>query len=210
LATIHTTDVAALIVSAAPRSRSTREKLAAFARRRQDFAERNAAWIDTHASQTISTEPERSELMDDLRRCDEELSLAEKWLNDLQAELEHMYELLERSEAKYSDLFDAAPDAYVMTDGKGVISHANSAASKLLEMSPTALTGKLLISFVARGDTRLFRDRLRALKDPATPRAIALRLRPRGKQPFSAALSIGTIHDARGHVIGHRWTLRRD
>ena len=210
MATIQTTDATALIVNAAPRSRVTREKLAAFARRRRELAERNASWIDTHATQTVSTEPERSDLMADLRRCDEELSLAERWLNDLQAELEQMYELLERAEAKYFDLFDGASEAYVMTDVKGVICHANAAATRLLEMSRTGLEGKLLISFVARGDTRLFRDRLRALKDPAAPSTLHVRLRPRGKQPFTASLSIGTIHDAHGHVVGHRWTLRRE
>lgn len=208
MATIQATDLAALIVSAAPRSRMTRDKLAAFARRRRELSERNATWIETHASQTVSTEPERSDLMDDLRRCDIELSLAEKWLNDLQGELEEMYELLERAQAKYFDLFDAAPDAYVMTDAKGVICDANAAASTLLEMPPRALAGKLLISFVARGDTRLFRDRLRALKDPATPRALALRLRARGKKPFPATLAVGPIRDAHGRIMGYRWTVR--
>jgi PAS domain S-box-containing protein len=209
LATIQTTDVAALIVSAAPRARMTRERLAAFARRRQELSERNATWIDAYATQT-STELERSDLLEDLRRCDTELTLAEKWLNDLQGELEQLYGLLERAEAKYFDLFDGAQDAYVMTDSKGVICDANSAASALLEMQPSALAGKLLISFVARGDTRVFRDRLRALKDPHASRTMTLQIRPRGKRPFSAALSIGTIHDAHGQIIGHRWTLRRE
>jgi PAS domain S-box-containing protein len=209
LATIEMTDVAALIVSAAPRARTTREKLAAFSRRRRELSERNATWIEGQTTPVVAPEVAPAQLVDDLRRCDLELTLAEQWLNDLQRELEKTYELLERAQAKYFNLFDGTPDAYVMTDAKGTICDANSAAAALLEMAPRALAGKLLISFVARGDTRLFREGLRSLTDPAAPRRLLVHLRPRGKRPFGAVLSVATIPDARGHVIGHRWTIQR-
>lgn len=210
MATTQTTDVTAAIMKARPRARLTREKLAGFARRVREISERSSAWLDSRLTQTIATEAEQSDLADDLRRCDVELSLAGQWLHELHEELEQMRVLLERVQAQYLEIFANAPEAYVMTDARGVICDANPAAATLLEMEPSVLTGKLLISFVARGDTRAFRAALHRLKEAAPPRTLSLHLRPRGKRPFPVSLSIGTIHDAHGQTIGHRWTLRRE
>src|SRR5438874_1033859 len=49
---------------------------------------------------------------------------------------------------RYGELFDFAPDAYLVTDTDGKILEANSAAGRLLGVPPRHLDGKLLVSFV--------------------------------------------------------------
>jgi hypothetical protein len=93
----------------------------------------------------------------------------------------------------------------VVTTLAGVVRQATPAVAQLLHVN--AVTGKLLIAFVVRGDTRAFRGWLRALQHPETPRSISVRLRPRGQRPFLASLSATDVIDHQGTVIGLRWTI---
>ncbi len=113
--------------------------------------------------------------------------------------------LLEIERARYADFFENAADAYVTTDGRGVIREANAAAASLLGISPQALREKLLIAFVARADTRRFRERLAASRRDAGRQTFSLRLRPRGRLPFVVSLSVRTVRDRSTEL---RWTIR--
>ena len=86
----------------------------------------------------------------------------------LRARLEAERAALEQQHARYRDLFELAPDAYLVTDGDGMIIEANRAASRLFDVRHRFLVAKPLASFVAVGERRAFRRDLIELK--RTPR----------------------------------------
>ena len=107
---------------------------------------------------------------------------------------------------RYQDLFDAAPDAYLVTDIRGIIQEANRAAATLLATSQRQLVGKSFAMFVPQEERRSFRQRLAA---PATwPRLWDVRLQPRAGQPFYAALTVTAMRHPKGECVGLRWLLR--
>lgn len=138
---------------------------------------------------------------------DSELAGALEELRAQNAALEEAHAVLEDERARYDDLFDAAPDAYVTTDPRGIIREANAAAAGLLGVAQRALPGKLLIGFVARRDTRAFRGKLNALNEEHA-QAFSLHLRPRGGAPFRASLSVRSMRSARAEALELRWTIR--
>src|SRR3989442_1672147 len=75
--------------------------------------------------------------LDPLHRALEELRVG--WEN-LQAQSEQIAQDRER----YAELFRLAPDAYVVTDGYGMIGEVNLAARELLRFAPSNLVRKPL------------------------------------------------------------------
>ena len=67
---------------------------------------------------------------------------------------------LENIQHKYQDLFDFAPDGYLVTDHLGVISSANVAICNFLAISQEQLCGKPLIMYVDPSDQSLFQKKL--------------------------------------------------
>jgi PAS domain-containing protein len=76
--------------------------------------------------------------MEELRQQNEELIQTQ---NLLKAEREH-----------YQDLFELAPDGYLVTNAEGVIQKANVAVVRLLNVSKQFLVGKAMINFISLED----------------------------------------------------------
>ena len=114
--------------------------------------------------------------------------------------------------AHYRAHFEDAPDAYVVTDAKGVIREANRAAARVLGGRAPRLAGKPLVSFVARADRRAFGDALVALGDPRDPAPIdglEVRLRARPRGPVSPIdLVARAARGPSGEIDVLRWTAR--
>jgi hypothetical protein len=132
------------------------------------------------------------------------------------AELREMNEMLgavaRRSKYEHAildDLFHRAPGAQLLTSDSAFIDDGNIAAARLLAMGQDALRGKALITFVARQDTRVFRDWLRGLAATHDPQSIELRLRPRGGIPFPALLSVHRLRSPPEGGAVLRWTVAR-
>jgi len=144
-------------------------------------------------------------------RQGDELALAHEELHAQHDALKEAHALLEHERARYADLFENAPDAYVTTDSRGVIREANEAAARLLGLDRHVLVGKLLIAFVARRDTRAFRAKLGSLTDgkgadAGESHVHALKLRARGGLPFETSLSVRiAVFDGNVEL---RWILR--
>src|SRR5579884_709727 len=71
-------------------------------------------------------------------------------LSDLQRALEQAQANLVR----YQELFDFAPDGYLVTDLQGIILQANHAAAAMLGTRKEFVVGKPLLFYVANGDRR--------------------------------------------------------
>jgi PAS domain S-box-containing protein len=59
---------------------------------------------------------------------------------------------IERERQRYQDLFEFAPDGYLLTDAVGTIQAANQAAATLLSVSEARLVGESLIDYIAEPD----------------------------------------------------------
>ncbi|HEY9849866.1 MAG TPA: PAS domain S-box protein [Leptolyngbyaceae cyanobacterium] len=114
---------------------------------------------------------------------------------------------LESERQRYQELFDTAPDAYLLTDLEGKIQEANSAASALLNLSQKFLIGKVLVAFIPDEDRWAFRSKLNQLKDRGRVQEWESRLQPRGGETFDAALRIVPVNPE-GKVTALRWVLR--
>jgi PAS domain S-box-containing protein len=189
-------DVRVFLREAQDNAKRTSERINEFANRLRLLTERSAA--------LAKRPPPAADLLAELRERETELT-------HVHAELRREHELLlqarrflERERARYADLFDSSPEAYVETDAHGVVREANRATAALLAHPQEQLIGKLLIAFVARGDTRAFRRHLMALSGPEAARAFQVRMRPRGGAPFLASASVRVVPG----TGSHRWMLR--
>jgi len=129
------------------------------------------------------TYAEATDLIDEMTLRDEELRSTTDELREQIDSLRRASALLERERCKYIDLFEHAPDAYIVTNLAGVIDEANVAAGTLFRAEPSFLSGRPLITFVARQDTRSFRFFLQQLQSPdpvgaLSPARAVLRMRP--------------------------------
>ena len=112
----------------------------------------------------------------------------------------------------YRELFDRAPDAYIVSDAEGTIREANIAAGHLLDVRHERLVGSSLASFVSGADRRAFRLRLGRVasgeKPPGDEDEWTLKLRHRGSDALEAACAVAPVHDSHGNLICLRWILR--
>ncbi len=81
----------------------------------------------------------------------EELGVTTEELRQQNEELLVTQQLLAAERQHYQNLFEFAPDAYVVTDGKGVIRAINGAAENLLNIRGDYAANKPLIVFIAAG-----------------------------------------------------------
>jgi PAS domain S-box-containing protein len=149
------------------------------------------------ADDAASTAPILAEALEGLQTSEEELAVADEEIRAQNEELIETRARLEREVQFHRDLFERCPDAYFVTDARGVIRMANAAAATLLNISQAFLVGKPLINFVARADCNTLRNALVAMNDATAAKSVDLRLRPRHKQPpFVAEISVSRVRPA--------------
>jgi len=119
------------------------------------------------------------EALDTLRVQHEELLVAEEELRAQLDELGRMGLRLEAERERYADLFERAPDAYLVTDRFGVVRDANAAAVQLFCLEMRFLRGKPISAFIDPVEVRAMNDALDTL-ERGTTKLLDLALRPRG------------------------------
>ena len=139
--------------------------------------------------------------MEELRVAAEELRRSNEALRESRAEVE-----VERS--RYRDLFDLAPDAYLVTDLQGVIREANRSACVQLNIDLHFLVGKPLVLFLPREGRPAFRSEMTRLRDQTGTAEYDVRLKPRRLPPFDASVRVGVVRDPWGQPVALRWTIR--
>ena len=90
----------------------------------------------------------------------EELSVADEELRAQTDALEEARAEVEAERRRYAELFDSAPDPFLVTDLAGIISRANRAATAFFGVPSQYVTGKPLAAFVALPDRKEFRTML--------------------------------------------------
>jgi two-component system sensor kinase FixL len=138
----------------------------------------------------------------------EALHVAEEELLQQHDDLAVARQAAEVAHQQYQDLFDFAPDGYLVTDHLGIIQQANRAAATLLAMPQHRLVGKRMLTFVPPAERQAFRAQLRVLATGQRRQDWEVRLQPQGGQPFEAALTVAAVQRVQGQGVGLHWLIR--
>ncbi|MHB1560862.1 MAG: PAS domain-containing sensor histidine kinase [Isosphaeraceae bacterium] len=138
----------------------------------------------------------------------EEMRATQEELRRRNAELEQSRRALEVERQRYMDLFDFAPNAYLVTDLNGVIREANRAAGELLGILPKHLAGEPLASYVMLDDRPGFRTSLNRLLQVGRHEDWVVRIQPSRGGPYDASITAAVIRDSDGTPRGLRWIVR--
>ena len=108
----------------------------------------------------------------------------------------------------YRDLFDLAPDAYLVTDAQTIIVESNQAAVALLKVNQGFLKGKPLTDFVAEADRPAFQAILIQVRGSGEKRLGEFRLQPGEGAPFAVSVNVSAQTDHRDQLVRMLWLLR--
>jgi PAS domain S-box-containing protein len=138
----------------------------------------------------------------------EELRVAEQELHRRGDELAVARQQIVEERARYQNLFDFAPDAYLVTDLHGTINEANLAAERLLNVSSSFLIGKPVTVFVTRAQHRQeLRSLLVQMERGTGDLEWEMEMKPRKGDPFPAAVRVSVALD-RQRPFAIRWLIR--
>ena len=149
-----------------------------------------------------------AEVLEEVNVSLEELKVTREELNEQNQQLSVTREQLEQERLRYKELFEFAPDAYLVTDENGTIREANYTAASLLGVSQRFLVGKPLSIFVPETQRRDFRLRINQLRIGELERLgeWELRMQPRKGDSIEAAITVSAVWNPEG--LNLRWMLR--
>ena len=115
---------------------------------------------------------------------------------------------LQEERRRQRELFDFAPDGYLVTDPTGIICEANRAAAILLKENQDSLAGKPVLLFVALEDRGRLDALLAGMAERERVEDWTLLLAPREGEPLPAAITVFAMRDTYGERTGLRWLIR--
>ena len=150
-----------------------------------------------HATKPNSQEEVITEAFEELHTAMEELLTASE-------ELEVTRAAAEKERQRYQDLFEFAPDGYLVTNTVGTIQEANDAAATLLGVHQKYLVGKPLVVFIAQQDRESFMLQMNNFQQLLK---WEINLQPRIGEPFPAMIKASAVYDFQRKQVGWRWLL---
>jgi PAS domain S-box-containing protein len=136
------------------------------------------------------------------------VQLAVEELYQQNEELIQTRDFLEAERQRYQDLFEFAPEGYLVTNAEGIIQEANLVVARLLNISKHFLVGKPIINFVPLEERHYVRSQLIQLCQSDKVRELVIRLQQRHGESFDAALTVAVVRNQQGKAISLRWALR--
>lgn len=179
--------------------------------------ERQFAKIQDWANQLLShatgrqsdTSDSLESMRDELQGALNELKVIEEELRLQNDELRMARKASEAQRRRYRQLFDFAPDGYLVTDTSGSIREANYAAGALLHQHQEYLLGKSLLSFVADSHKKHFRlqidrmDQMQRIEDWE----VQLKLSD-SPTLLDASITVAVVRDEKDRPCCLRWMIR--
>jgi Amt family ammonium transporter len=150
----------------------------------------------------------RTESTEDLRMAIEELYVAEEELRLQHEELLGVRAELDDQRRRYEELFQLAPDAYLVTNPLGVIREVNRAAADLVGVEPRFLLGKPLTTFVDGDDRPDQRALINEFGSATHVADWSLHIVPRDGSAIAVSVSASAARDSRSELVGIRWIVR--
>jgi PAS domain S-box-containing protein len=133
---------------------------------------------------------------------------AQQGVRDATQQLEFAHQRVELERQRYQDLFEFAPDGYLITDLRGIVRQCNRAAATLLDQPIQNLVGKPLARFIAPEDRSLYRHRLPFLQRLERAGEWELTLKKPGRAAVHARVTVAVARDQEGNPVELRWLLR--
>jgi PAS domain S-box-containing protein len=138
----------------------------------------------------------------------EELDVAVEELSEQNDELADARQEIEDEQRRYQELFEDAPEAYIVTDTKGVVQRANHRSLSLIDAPAAAVVGVPLAVFVPLDDRVAFRRCVAGLVMGTPMHDWRTRITRRGD-----GLTVPVAVDAMPSIVGDgvreiRWLLR--
>lgn len=120
------------------------------------------------------------------------------------------HEVAEAERQRYRDIFDLAPDGYIVTNPQGVIEEANRTAANLLRASSHTMLGQPLTAFVVPESCSAVQDALVGFSSQNLEKLEDwhVHFQPTNCSPFHAALTVAAVRGPGGQLSGLRWLLR--
>lgn len=143
-----------------------------------------------------------------LHQALEELHTVQEELRRQNEELTLMRDIIEAERQRYQELFEFAPDGYLVTNENAVIQEANQAAAQLLNRPKKYLVGKPLSICIAFGDRKAFRSLVNRLKLGQINRVQEwdVVLQPRNQPSIQGSLTVAVVSQPSGTSL--RWMVR--
>ncbi|MBC1224503.1 response regulator [Nostoc sp. UCD121] len=157
--------------------------------------------LQSTASERYSQQELTTEAFAELQIALEEMRIASE-------ELQATRIAVENERQRYQELFDFAPDGYLVTDTYGTILEANQTATILLNISQRFLIRKPLLSFIGQSDHQAFFYYLTQLQHLDRGGEWEVCLQPREKVCFDVALTVVTVRNQLGKPVALRWLMR--
>lgn len=143
----------------------------------------------------------------DLETTREELRETEDQLHAQADELANSVAALQLERRQTNDIFEAAPEAYLLSDAAGRVLRANARAAELLCIDPRFLQHKPLITFVAREDrARFLQLIIKTAADNGSSRE-EVRLQARGSRASVSVLACVSRAPSEEFDYALRWIL---
>jgi PAS domain S-box-containing protein len=147
------------------------------------------------------------ETVEELSVTLEKLQVTSEKLRQRNEQLAMAHHHAEKERQRYLELFDFAPEGYLVTDLGGKIQEANRAASTLLSVPQTFLVGKPLSVYIKEEDLKTFRTQLNRLPTLKHLENWEITLQPRNGKPFPAAFTVTTVAGPNGELPSLRWMI---
>lgn len=139
----------------------------------------------------------------------EELQVLSEELRQQNDELRLTRQTVETERQRYQDLFQFAPDGYLVTNQAGMIQETNQVMPELLHLRPSYLIGKPIYVFFHTDDRpRLRQFLLQLQQDGSVPAAEFQVYHAEGRSSFPVELSATIMRNRAGAVDSLLWLLR--
>lgn len=163
----------------------------------------------------ISPQEQLKQIKLSLQTAGEELQVAHEELHQQNEQLQQQNQELmaalktaQSQRQRYHELFEQAPNGYLITNIAGTISEANRAAAKLLNVKPRFLVGKPLSIFFTKEVRQTLISKLNSICSVDFATEWEVSLVPRNKLPIDVAISVTCVRPSSGEVVELRWLLR--
>ena len=178
---------------------TSRDQIHSFAQRIEQLHQRSACL-------TVPADEVAKEALQELKVGLHELHVSQKQLGDQK-------NALAEQRQRYLELFDFAPDAYVVSDPHGVILEANRAAIELFRIPHEQLARQPMMMYFAQEQHQALCAHLHALQRGAADIVEPCKewqavIQPRGGEAVSVAISCSPVHEPHGNVTAIRWLIR--
>ncbi len=180
-----------------------------------DRVDRMSAGIAALSGRVLDLAAERSdptleELLGELTAAVRALGAQTEEVSTLSEALEQTQEQLDAQATRYVELFELAPDGYLVTDANGVILESNRAASGLFGSPARFLYRKPVIVFVDGAERRLVLNHLHDALTVSANRVVSFEagFAPPNGRPFPASVHVTASRSYGSDAVHVRWLIR--